>query len=61
MEFLSPDTLDLPIIMPPGLDIALFLRVIVHMPEFHVLSCHQYKQVNFLSVFEIHKIKAAIH
>jgi hypothetical protein len=58
-------TLNLPTIVPPDLDLAIFPRVIEHMPEFRVLYCHLCKQVCFPSslhahLFEIHKVKVAI-
>jgi hypothetical protein len=57
--------LDLPTIVPPDLDLAIFPRVIEHMPEFRVLYCHLCKQACFPSslhthLSEIHKVKAAI-
>jgi hypothetical protein len=57
--------LSLPTIVPPDLDLAIFPRVIEHMPELRVLYCHPCKQVCFPSslhthLFEIHKVKVAI-
>jgi len=58
------DPLALPAVMPPGVDFAIFPRLIEHIPDFRVLYCHACKQVCFPSALlrhltEIHKIPAA--
>jgi hypothetical protein len=56
-------TLDLPVMVPVSIDLNIFPRIIEHIPTFHILYCHQCKQVCFPSslsshLFEIHKIPA---